>query len=117
VKLLGILGVLLAIPSAAAIQIILREWWAAKGLVTPGLSADEGPTRCRARRALIDQSSGAARASQDHPHADDQAPIAPTTIGITLTVERRTPATWVVTANLSIAPTATTNKLNPMPIT
>ncbi len=44
-ELLGILGVLLAIPGAAAIQIILREWWAAKGLETPGLSADEGPAR------------------------------------------------------------------------
>jgi len=28
--LLGLLGVLLAIPSAAAIQIILREWWSAR---------------------------------------------------------------------------------------
>ena len=44
-ELLGILGVLLAIPSAAAIQIILREWWSAKGLKAPGLGADEGPTR------------------------------------------------------------------------
>ncbi len=44
-ELLGILGVLLAIPSAAAIQIILREWWAAKSLKTPGLSAVEGPAR------------------------------------------------------------------------
>jgi predicted PurR-regulated permease PerM len=44
-ELLGILGVLLAIPSAAAIQIILREWWSARGLTTPGLGADEGPTR------------------------------------------------------------------------
>jgi predicted PurR-regulated permease PerM len=26
-ELLGILGVLLAIPTAAATQIILREWW------------------------------------------------------------------------------------------
>jgi len=26
-ELLGILGVLLAIPAAAAIQIILRDWW------------------------------------------------------------------------------------------
>lgn len=48
--LLGILGVLLAIPSAAAIQIILREWWSAKGLDAPRLGADgvraeEGPTR------------------------------------------------------------------------
>ncbi len=29
-ELLGILGVLLAIPSAAAIQIVLREWWSAR---------------------------------------------------------------------------------------
>ena len=27
-SLLGILGALLAIPTAAAIQIVLREWWA-----------------------------------------------------------------------------------------
>ena len=49
-ELLGILGVLLAIPSAAAIQIVLREWWSAKGLDAPGLGADgvradEGPAR------------------------------------------------------------------------
>ena len=44
-QLLGILGVLLAIPSAAAIQIILRDWWAAKGLKAPNLDADQGPTR------------------------------------------------------------------------
>ena len=41
-ELLGILGVLLAIPTAAAIQIILREWWSAKGKVTAS-GADEGP--------------------------------------------------------------------------
>jgi predicted PurR-regulated permease PerM len=29
-ELLGILGVLLAIPSAAAIQIILRDWWSTR---------------------------------------------------------------------------------------
>lgn len=29
-ELLGILGVLLAIPTAAAIQIILRGWWSAR---------------------------------------------------------------------------------------
>jgi predicted PurR-regulated permease PerM len=28
VRLLGILGVLLAIPTAAAIEIVLRAWWA-----------------------------------------------------------------------------------------
>jgi predicted PurR-regulated permease PerM len=49
-ELLGILGVLRAIPSAAAIQIINREWWSAKSLKAPGLGADgaradEGPTR------------------------------------------------------------------------
>ena len=44
-QLLGILGVLLAIPSAAAIQIILRDWWAAKGFKAPKLDADQGPTR------------------------------------------------------------------------
>ena len=49
-ELLGILGVLLAIPSAAAIQIILREWWSAKGLDAPrlgpdGARAEEGPAR------------------------------------------------------------------------
>jgi predicted PurR-regulated permease PerM len=49
-ELLGILGVLLAIPSAAAIQIILREWWSTKGPEVPGLEpdvipADEGPAR------------------------------------------------------------------------
>ena len=43
--LLGILGVLLAIPCAAAIQIILRDWWTAKGFKAPELSTDEGPTR------------------------------------------------------------------------
>jgi predicted PurR-regulated permease PerM len=42
-ELLGILGVLLAIPSAAAIQIILREWWSAKGLEAPRLGADGVP--------------------------------------------------------------------------
>ena len=29
-ELLGILGVLLAIPAAAAIQIILRDWWSCR---------------------------------------------------------------------------------------
>ena len=41
-ELLGILGVLLAIPTAAAIQIILREWWSARGLEAAQVSADEG---------------------------------------------------------------------------
>ena len=41
-ELLGILGVLLAIPTAAAIQIILREWWSARGHTTAAIGADEG---------------------------------------------------------------------------
>ncbi len=41
-ELLGILGVLLAIPTAAAIQIILREWWSTRGLEAARVSADEG---------------------------------------------------------------------------
>ena len=41
-ELLGLLGVLLAIPTAAAIQIILREWWSARGLEVTRVSADEG---------------------------------------------------------------------------
>ena len=42
-ELLGILGVLLAIPTAAAIQIILREWWSAREPKVAGSGADEGP--------------------------------------------------------------------------
>ena len=42
-QLLGILGVLLAIPTAAAIQIILREWWSARENEVAGSGADEGP--------------------------------------------------------------------------
>jgi predicted PurR-regulated permease PerM len=33
--LLGILGALLAIPIAAAIQIILRDWWAHRDHAAP----------------------------------------------------------------------------------
>lgn len=38
--LLGILGVLLAIPTAAAMQIILREWWAARKSAEPAKAPD-----------------------------------------------------------------------------
>jgi predicted PurR-regulated permease PerM len=34
-SLLGILGALLAIPTAAAIQILLRDWWAHRTGDTP----------------------------------------------------------------------------------
>jgi predicted PurR-regulated permease PerM len=44
-ELLGILGVLLTIPTAAAIQIILREWWSARGLKAARVGADEEPAR------------------------------------------------------------------------
>jgi predicted PurR-regulated permease PerM len=46
-ELLGILGVLLAIPTAAAIQIILRDWWAARnGETVPdnGAGLDDAAT-------------------------------------------------------------------------
>ena len=33
------------IPTAAAIQIILREWWSARGLKAPSTGGDEGPAR------------------------------------------------------------------------
>ena len=38
-ELLGLLGVLLAIPAAAAIQIILRDWWAGRAHTTVAGSA------------------------------------------------------------------------------
>jgi predicted PurR-regulated permease PerM len=41
--LLGILGALLAIPTAAAIQIILREWWANR--VHPDSTAASSPVQ------------------------------------------------------------------------
>jgi ABC-type Zn2+ transport system substrate-binding protein/surface adhesin len=52
------------------------------------------------------------RARQDHPQADDQADHHQDHP----TVEMLMPATWVVTANLRIAPTAIANKLNPIVI-
>jgi predicted PurR-regulated permease PerM len=33
--LLGILGALLAIPTAAAIQILLKDWWVNRGGTSP----------------------------------------------------------------------------------
>jgi predicted PurR-regulated permease PerM len=44
-ELLGILGVLLAIPTAAAIQIILRDWWSARKPQVPSVDAGEDSTR------------------------------------------------------------------------
>jgi predicted PurR-regulated permease PerM len=38
--LLGILGALLAIPVAAAIQIVLRDWWANRGHKSPASAAE-----------------------------------------------------------------------------
>jgi predicted PurR-regulated permease PerM len=39
-ELLGLLGVLLAIPSAAAIQIILRDWWSTRAQSTTSVRGD-----------------------------------------------------------------------------
>jgi len=39
--LLGILGALLAIPNAAAIQILLRDWWAGREHSTPATGNDD----------------------------------------------------------------------------
>jgi hypothetical protein len=42
--LLGILGALLAIPIAAGIQIILRDWWANRGSDAATSAATRGTT-------------------------------------------------------------------------
>ncbi|HLY49448.1 MAG TPA: AI-2E family transporter [Solirubrobacteraceae bacterium] len=62
-ELLGILGVLLAIPAAAAIQIILRDWWAARANVS-GSSLDEAEPG--------EHDSGDAAADEDY--ADEAEP-------------------------------------------
>lgn len=49
-ELLGILGVLLAIPTAAAIQIILREWWSERQ-ARPADDRDEPSADARAQPA------------------------------------------------------------------
>jgi predicted PurR-regulated permease PerM len=41
-QLLGILGALLAIPVAAAIQILLRDWWSTRGTDVSGAYARDG---------------------------------------------------------------------------
>ncbi len=41
--LFGILGVLLAIPTAAAIQIILRDWWSARAVNKSGAGIESKP--------------------------------------------------------------------------
>jgi predicted PurR-regulated permease PerM len=53
--LLGILGALIAIPTAAAIQILLTDWWSrrresqiADNVVTPGAGAHDEGSRPRA---------------------------------------------------------------------
>ena len=43
-ELLGVLGALLAIPTAAAIQIILREWWSARDRVAPPKAQQADPS-------------------------------------------------------------------------
>jgi predicted PurR-regulated permease PerM len=55
--LLGILGALLAIPIAAAIQIILRDWWANRGTDT----ATSAATRDRTPAAAWDEATADAK--------------------------------------------------------
>ena len=58
--LLGILGALLAIPTAAAIQIVLRDWWANRQSREP--TAPSSPTqrtRGPVQGAPADEPSGA----------------------------------------------------------
>jgi predicted PurR-regulated permease PerM len=43
-SLLGILGALIAIPTAAAIQILLREWWSSRSKRRTAVAADTGPS-------------------------------------------------------------------------
>ena len=111
-ELLGILGVLLAIPSATAIQIILGEWWSAKASKLQNSALTKG-RRADAHAGPRDQRSGATLPDR-LIHRLTIRPIAPTTIRMTPTVEMLMPATWAVTANLRIAPTAIAN--NPMVI-
>ena len=45
-SLLGILGALLAIPTAAAVQIVLRDWWSHRGDAAPvNLGCSGGPNQ------------------------------------------------------------------------
>jgi hypothetical protein len=77
-------------------------------MLTKGRRADE-------RAGPRDQLWGAARPDMIIDRLTIR-PIAPTTIRITPTVARLMPATWAVTANFNIAPTAIANKLSPMDI-
>jgi predicted PurR-regulated permease PerM len=43
-ELLGILGALIAIPTAAAIQIILTDWWSSRAARAPSAPAEHGAT-------------------------------------------------------------------------
>ena len=48
-SLLGILGALLAIPTAAAVQIVLRDWWTQRGDAAPvNLGYQDGPNQTAA---------------------------------------------------------------------
>jgi predicted PurR-regulated permease PerM len=63
--LLGILGALLAIPTAAAIQIILRDWWANRG-------ADSATSTAAPDTTARTAGDGAPRAPSDSPPRQDQ---------------------------------------------
>ena len=58
-ELLGILGALLAIPTAAAIQIVLRDWWSRRGYGQTRKGCPKA-SRPRTRSALIDRRTSAA---------------------------------------------------------
>ncbi len=58
-SLLGLLGALLAIPTAAAIQIILRDWWSSRNPVTGGAG---GPGLDPPHRTAAAAAAGAATA-------------------------------------------------------
>jgi predicted PurR-regulated permease PerM len=57
-ELLGILGVLLAIPAAAAIQIILRDWWSYRQVETTPAEGADDTTAAGADDATPDSNRG-----------------------------------------------------------
>ncbi|MBV8220420.1 MAG: AI-2E family transporter [Solirubrobacterales bacterium] len=112
-ELLGILGVLLAIPTAlppSRSSSVSGGRQRASGLRVSALTRGQrAPTRTL---ALIGQSSGTARRAMIIQRLTIR-PSTPTTIRIIPMVEILMPATWAVTANFRMAPRAIVNKLSP----
>jgi AI-2E family transporter len=94
-ELLGILGVLLAIPTAAAIQIISVHGGPQDAAKLRALAPMKA-RRAHAHAGPRDQSSGAARPAKTI-HRLTTRPTAPATIRITPTAEMLMPAPWAVT--------------------